>query len=437
LKKGYNILLFKGYYAYYGTWSSIQYHQPEECELGKVCLCLYKDTPKLGIVGTDDGQKTSSEDLVKCRVLDKVINFDLDYQPVYQNIGGVVRIGTDNPYKSYIIAKRVIYPEKKEYIYVLENNETNKALNKEWSIPVCKTTDENDLCYGKKSGDVVEAVDESSRSKIYNYCTRKEDPKYKSLAVLCEYPPVGNDCIPDCSYLDSTELCKYNSCGEYNKLTRNINNNVRVKYISADDDYIQYSLCEIDNAFCDVSKYGVGCDIQTWEVYACNDDDADEGFADTPGLNDETDKINENCLPPLKEIVDEENKNIDCKVTYLEYNTNKIQFYTNNVQKSLIISYDETNQVCKDYMTEHFYDKSTVLTCKKGKDVECKTFISDSERWIKAGRDDYACELKIITAIDSSGAEVYWLTHYSKTDKDCEKNINELFTTVSLCKSVD
>jgi len=402
LRGNYQILVFEDNEVY--SVSQTKIPTPKLCEKDKMCVCLYKDMPVL------DGK---DKNLIKCNNIDHKLTFDSQWQAV----NGVIGL-TAKPYKSYIFIKYVNYSwsTPKSYLYILEDNEANQAISEELSIPVCKTKDPNDLCFGKKKGDAVEAKDSTSLSKIYNFCQPKDGSKYKALGVLCDYPPTENDCKPDCTSHETTTFCsKYSSCEDFNQLKKDITSSTNIKYMTQEDteNFQQYSLCTMDTNFCDVNN-GAGCTADTLKIYACKN--SDSGAAEDPNPTDSIDNINTNCLLPSSTTIPELGS-ANCNVNFLKYSGNKIQIYDRNLQTSFITSYDTSNEKCKAYMTDHFYDTTTLMTCKQGKDAECQKFIAEKN-----------CEIKFIR-------EGNWLTHYSMTDDTCKNKITDLFTTVSLCKS--
>ncbi len=417
LRNKYQILIFEDKELY--SVSNAKVYAPSICERGKMCLCLYKDKPA---VGGEKDKETSDENLVKCNVIEK----KLDMDSKWADINGVVSL-TAKPYKSYIFIKYVNYSGStpKSYLYVLEDNATNQEISKELSVPVCKTKNQNDLCFGKKNGESVEANDTTSLSKIYAFCQNKEVPKYKALGVMCEYPPVETDCQPECDYHETRDFCdKYSNCESFNRLKRDITSSITIKYMTDEDteNFQQYSLCVQDVNFCDVND-ATGCSADTLKVYACKE--SNTGAADDPNLNDNKDEINENCLPPSNITIPELGE-ANCGVNFLKYSGNKVQIYERNLQTSFITLYDMNNEKCKAHMNTYFYDGVNLMVCKQGKDAECQDFIDGKDRWIRKG---YDCELKVIPEGSS-----YWLTHYSLVEDDCKKGITELFTNVSLCK---
>jgi len=414
LKDGYRIIFFDGekleclHDHWYGPTIGTAY-APKECTKGKQCMCLYKKMPSLKQQSTD--MKDRESNLVKCYSFENHINIELknfDFNNIACN-----NKDTDS-YGSYMFIKRTIYPpilpEKKDYVYVIEDNDANRALDADWSIPVCKTTDSSNPCYGKRNGDTVEATDQNSLGKIDRYCkTKDKDITYKSTSVKCEYLEGGTDCDTNCKDSDVTDQCNvtYSTCEDYNQLISSMGFNLNVEYISADEEYKYYGMCKFDATFCDIGKspggQSVGCGIADWNIYACKD--SKTGATET----------NTDCAPPYTTVSGLEDT--DCKVELLK-NLDETTLYT-GVFVGYIASYDTTNKKCNDYMIDKFYDKQPVMVCKKDMSDMCQKYIKDKEK---------TCKLKFIAY-----GQDYWLMHYDST---CEKDVKELFASVSFCKTL-
>jgi hypothetical protein len=428
LKEGYRIIFFdengklECKIKHWGMPAMGTFYAPKTCKPDKQCMCLYKEAPAMDKPPTDTADREKK--LIKCYTFENKINVDEKYSDLN-------KVACNNkktePYGTYMFIKRSVYPpelpEKKDYVYVLENTEENRALDAKWRIPVCKTLYPSNPCYGKKDGDTVEATDQSSLDKIYNYCKNKEGVAYKSLSVKCEYPQGGTDCDTNCKYGDITDKCNviYSTCEDYNQLIGTMGNTISstgyrfiVNYISADEEYKYYGMCNNNVAYCNVNE-GANCFVTTWNVYACKNSPSGTAY-DSYGTT--------SCLSP-QEDPDLKSANINCNVEFLKDLKDKVT--RSGGFESFITSYDENNAKCKEYMEKNFYEKQSIMTCKKDKTDDCQKFIEGKERFIGTS---YKCQLKFIEFENE-----YWLTHYDFIYPDCEKSIKELFTTVSLCKS--
>jgi len=419
LKDGYKIIFFDDgklecRNQHWGMPIMATYYAPKECTSGEQCICLYKKVPA---VAPETDTKEREKNLVRCYSFQNRINIDTTYFDLNRIVCNAKDI---DPYGSYIFIKRQVYPENKGYIYVLESNDTNNALDANWSIPVCKTSDLSNPCYGKRNEDVIEATDQASFDKIYSYCSNSQNNNgvsYKSLGVLCEYPQGGTDCKTDCRQDDVASLCgtTYSKCEDYNNLQGHMRDSTsRDDFFTAtyinEDDFKNYIMCNNDRSFCNVGN-SLGCNIVTLDVYASHNY-ISGGCKNTA----KGDAVVNDCLPSASTAADLEG--VDCKIEFLKDSSGDIIESNNFV--TFITSYNTNNIKCKAYINTYFYDKQSIMTCKDSKTDECKIFIESKDN----------CQLRFI-----ADGQNYWLTHYDSSNPDCSTKVKALFTTFSTCET--
>ena len=416
LKDDYRIIFFESTgrldckIDYWGSPALATYYAPKVCTPGKQCLCLYKKPPT---IAASNDMKAREQNLVKCYSFKDPINID----DKYFDLNKVTCTTTKPiPYSSYIFVEQKIYPAKKSFVYVIEDNDANKIQDAKWAIPACHTTDSSNPCYGKNDGDIVKGIDQTSFDNIYKYCQNREGVAYKSTSVQCVYSQGGDDCDVKCAPGDVTPFCgsgkKYSLCEDYNTLTDNMASGFAVNYISQDEDYASYAMCEFDNKFCTVSGNS-GCHISTWDVYACRD--SPTGTISATGGD---------CSPPWP-YAELGLDGVDCKIKYLADLDKKI--LTDSGYLSFITSYDDSNSKCSAYMKKYFFDKQSIMKCKAGMNTQCDAFVQNKKKMLSS---NYDCDLKFI-----QNGQSYWLTHYDSSNAQCDKDVKALFTTVSLCKT--
>jgi hypothetical protein len=284
--------------------------------------------------------------------------------------------GDGERYVSFLIIKRT--EGNTPYIYILDDNETNRALDKLWNVPVC-TDDAGSLCFGKTDESVVTFNDAAGIKRIYDYCIQGAT-KYFSTSIKCEYVAEKRTCRPDCSYGDVSPDCgvKYKKCEDYNQIDG------ITKYISMDKDYMYYYMCNNDADFCKL-----GCKSNPGEIYVSNDPNSPDGSVSYLSLDD---TIKQGCN--------------------LKYLTN-IQ----GRDGKFLTSYDISKQICVDGINKYYNpQKNAILACKSD-NAACENFINTKT---------VDCSIKYLSDTSNN----YWITYYNPI---CDADVRALFGAVSFC----
>jgi len=357
---------------------------PKACGGKSQCMCLYN-------------QQLIDKDVVKCYPLDKSININLDYFDMNNNICIAVS-DTTKIYNNYIFAKYYNTTAQKDYVFILIDNDANRALDKEWSIPRC-VKDHSGLCKDEKDQTIITFGTDDKINNMFDYC-QKKDPKYKTNIIRCVYDEATDFCDADCSYGDISSKCgtTYKSCSDINE------DNGIIKYIDTEYDYRNKVLCDNSKKYCDNLN---ACQISSRDIYACKDDSSIDGSVNINGAK---------CRAPPSDLKNSDDTKADCKIVYSnELSGNKIGLF--------IESYDDGVEACQNYMDDKFYTPVSIMACRKDMLYDCEKFVEDKDN-VKN------CELKYINKGD-----YYWLTHYNTAPSGCS-DIDKYFISAQFCDEV-
>jgi len=366
---------------------------PKACETGKQCICLYEDTPS-------GEYKDKDKSVIKCYSFEGTINVDherFDLNKVACDPEG------KKLYTPYLFIKTFDTQKAQSYIYVVEDNDTNKELAKEWSRVICRDgMDKSGFCLGQKDGTVMYSDKEDTIKRMYDYCQNK-DPKgtYKVTTIKCSYDAATKTCDADCFYSDITkEVCAntYKTCESFNENIGIIN------HINMDTNTKDAVMCKNPDKYC--SNVGA-CDLGTKGVYTCKKDLASNG---------EIDSKSDVCAAPpgLESTAIEKDR---CKI---------VESYELGTIGQFIESYDDTDVGCKLYMDENFYSPVPMMVCKPNTKEnpdnleKCQQFLLKADNFEK-------CELKDIR----SGSFIL-LLHY---DREKCPDVDDYFITPQFCSA--
>ena len=391
MTKGYCVVLFdspivaskkNGGGAFAPTYT---FYAPDDCDK-KQCICLYDGEPSQ----TADKK---GKNVVKCSTFTTTIYTDSKYNDMSPEVCST----SGEAYIPLLIIGNTV--QDRHYTYILNNNDANKAtVNNLKAVPLCPNDPVNTICNGQKSGTVISPTDDAGLKKIQEYCTATKDDQgntHISTSLTCVYRD-GKSCYADCSTGDVNSDCqnKYQKCEDLNQVQGII------PYISASantNDYKYYYMCKNDANFCNR-----GCQPNLFQVYVTITSTNEEGAVEPQMLL----ASNPNGYTLLTPTIQQA-----CNVKW-----------SNKLAQGLVylLSYNDSNQTCKDIIEKYFYpQKNIVFTCKSN-EITCRDFISNRKK---------DCLIKDYAYIDD---EYSWITYY---DPKCDSDVKQLFDEVYLCGS--
>jgi len=432
MKENYRILLFNeplnlngDTFGTASCWdNAVTFYSPKVCETSQ-CICLYNKMPV-------DGKENKEKNVVKCHKFINNTNFDVNYFDINNRVCNSVKTSrnpnkenADTTYKSFMVIRRTTYeyPPKlqtpntintlvpKAYVYIIEDNESNRALEKEWSIPRCdidKTGDAlKELCNGQIDGTVIgpsgkiKPNDEILLKTIYDNC-KKNTPSTISTSITCKFTNnvETHECFASCN--DISSICTTNAitsnndkCDIYNQ----INGIYDIKYITSNYNH-QYSyMCVNDANYCNVASTSSMCQPKPLQVYTY--------MANSKGT----------YTPKTTTTGNGQEDIIQGKIQ--KCITDKFAIGNNEI---LVKSYDTTDADCNNIFKANFNDARTVYTCNPDNIQKCEQSIKDNI--IK-------CAFKTIS---QSGKT--WITSYNDDQTCTELKDTNIFLEVDLCTSI-
>ncbi|HYD03029.1 MAG TPA: hypothetical protein VEC16_01905 [Alphaproteobacteria bacterium] len=357
-----------------------KYYRPSICN-GEPCICLYDGRP-------EKDQENRNENVVSCKPIAKPVNINY----AYYDFRGII-CGTHVDTTRYRPLLIIRYTESsastnKNFIYILNDTNTNRELHKKWSVPIC-TSDKQNLCYGKRDDEIVRFTTGSELDRVRQYCGNVADKNYLSTGVKCLYDPKDRSCNVDCSAGDIKSECgtTYKTCSDFNKIAG------VEKYLSTDEsnvNYQYYHMCLNNQNYCNLNP---ACGVTSWDAYI-KLDSLDGSVKNTDDIFTEDIKTK-------------------CSIKFLTILDSKYDYY--------LLSYNTNEQNCVEYFKEKFSQgKNTFMACKQGNNANCKTFITQNTE---------KCGLKFVYKGDH-----HWIT-YHNDEEGCSKEIEKNFEIAYKCVS--